>query len=103
MRHFRRMSMKRSFLVFAFVIGSAVISFGQNNFYFPHIVNGNAGGVWKTTILLTNPTPNGAPASGSRTFTQDTGGTSLGSQAGQMIVTWLALNGQYIEGGITSP
>jgi hypothetical protein len=52
----------------------SVTSFGQNTFYYPHIVNGDLGGglVWKTTIFLTNPAAVGtSTASGTILFMKD--------------------------------
>ena len=64
--------MKRVLLVSVLILFTASLSFGQNTFYFAHVVNGNAGGVWKTTIFLTNPAAAGSAAvSGSVTLTKD--------------------------------
>ncbi len=65
--------MKHTFLACLTILAAAAIGSAQTTFYYPHVVNGVLGGtVWKTTILLTNPAPNGtAPASGSVTLTKD--------------------------------
>src|SRR5262245_65786166 len=64
--------MKRVLLVSVLILFTASLSFGQNTFYFAHVVNGNAGGVWKTTIFLTNPAAAGSAAvSGSVTLTRE--------------------------------
>src|SRR5262245_49174462 len=64
--------MKRVILVSVLILFTASLSFGQSTFYFAHVVNGNSGGVWKTTIFLTNPAAAGSAAvSGSVTLTKD--------------------------------
>jgi len=94
--------MKRVFLVCVLILSSAVISFGQNTFYFAHVVNGNAGGVWKTTIFLTNPAVAGtATSSGSITLTQDN--PSLPAAGSAMNVSWVNESGQSVGSGNTIP
>lgn len=93
--------MKRFLVLCAFMIGSAVASFGQNTFYFPQIVNGPAGGIWKTTIFLTNPAAAGtSTASGSITLTQDTGGTNLNGAGAPMAIGFVNGNGQAVSGPV---
>jgi hypothetical protein len=91
--------MKRFLFLCVFMIGSAVASFGQNTFYFAHVVNGNAGGVWKTTIFLTNPAAtNTSTASGSITLTQDS--STLGAAGTPMNITFIDANGQPVAGPV---
>ena len=91
--------MKRFFFICVFMIGSAVASFSQNSFYFAHVVNGNAGGVWKTTIFLTNPAAaNTATASGSITLTQDS--STLSAAGTPMNVNFVNGSGQQVAGPV---
>ena len=91
--------MKRFLFMCVFMIGSAVASFGQNTFYFAHVVNGNAGGVWKTTIFLTNPAAaNTSTAAGTITLTQDN--SSLSSPGGPMNVSFINASGQTVTGPV---
>src|SRR5215472_5119073 len=91
--------MKRFLFLCVFMIGSAVASFGQNTFYFAHVVNGNAGGVWKTTIFLTNPAAtNTSTASGSITLTKDS--STLGAAGTAMNVSFIDANGQPVNGPV---
>src|SRR5947199_2118485 len=85
------------------MIGSAVVSFGQNTFYFAHVVDGNAGGIWKTTIFLTNPEIGSGPSSGSITLTKDTGGANLTGAGTAMNVNWVDANGQPVGAGNVIP
>src|SRR5215831_325973 len=91
--------MKRFLFLCVFMIGSAVASFGQNTFYFAHVVNGNAGGVWKTTIFLTNPAAtNTSTAAGTITLTQDN--STLGAPGGPMAVSFINAAGQTVAGPV---
>jgi hypothetical protein len=48
--------MKRVFPTLVLILLAATIASAQTTFYYPHVVNGVQGSViWKTTILLTNP------------------------------------------------
>jgi hypothetical protein len=69
--------MKRVLLVSTWVLTAACIASAQTTFYYPHVANGVlGGGVWKTTIFLTNPASSGV-ASGTITLTADN--ASLGA------------------------
>src|SRR5262245_12147222 len=94
--------MKRVLLVSVLILFTASLSFGQNTFYFAHVVNGNAGGVWKTTIFLTNPAAAGSPAvSGSVTLTRDNSNlTGLGTA---MSVSFVDENNAPVGAGNTIP
>jgi hypothetical protein len=94
--------MKRVLLVSVLILFTASLSFGQSTFYFAHVVNGNAGGVWKTTIFLTNPAATGSPAvSGSVTLTRENGTPSgLGTA---MSVNFVDQNGAPVGSGNTIP
>ena len=64
--------MKRVFWTIFLILTGVTICSAQATFYYPHIVNGAlGGGVWKTTILVTNPSASAA-ASGTITLTKDT-------------------------------
>jgi hypothetical protein len=91
--------MKRFFFLCVFMIGTAVASFGQNTFYFAHVVNGNAGGVWKTTIFLTNPAAvNTQTASGSITLTA-AASTTLAAGT-PMNINFVDANGLAVSGPV---
>jgi hypothetical protein len=94
--------MKRVLLVSVLILFTASLSFGQSTFYFAHVVNGNAGGVWKTTIFLTNPAATGSPAvSGSVTLTRDNSVlTGLGTA---MSVSFVDEAGAAVGSGNTIP
>ena len=94
--------MKRVLLVSVLILFTASLSFGQNTFYFAHVVNGNAGGVWKTTIFLTNPAAAGSAAvSGSVTLTRDNDTlTGLGTA---MNVSFVDESGAPVGSGNTIP
>jgi hypothetical protein len=63
--------MKRVFLALVLIFTATAIASAQTTFYYPHVVNGVQGSVlWKTTILLTNPSSTAA-TSGSITFFGD--------------------------------
>lgn len=62
--------MKRVPLIITWILGTTLLSSAQTSFFYPHVVDGVLGAtIWKTTILLTNPSS--ATATGSITFTQD--------------------------------
>jgi hypothetical protein len=94
--------MKHVLLVSVLILFTASLSFGQSTFYFAHVVNGNAGGVWKTTIFLTNPAAAGSAAvSGSVTLTRDDSVlTGLGSA---MSVSFVDEAGAPVGSGNTIP
>jgi hypothetical protein len=84
--------MKRVFLPLLLILTSTAIASAQTTFYYPHVVNGPLQGViWKTTILLTNPT-SGTTASGTVTFTSDN--PSAGSAGSPMVLTLTDETGQ---------
>src|SRR5690242_7070877 len=94
--------MKRVLLVSVLILFTASLSFGQNTFYFAHVVNGNAGGVWKTTIVLTNPAAAGSPAvSGSVTLTKDD--SNLSALGTAMNVNFIDEGGAAVGSGNTIP
>jgi hypothetical protein len=63
--------MKRVAWITFLILTAVSVCSGQTTFYYPHVANGVlGGGVWKTTILLTNPAASGA-ASGTITLTKD--------------------------------
>jgi len=80
------------------MICSTVVSFGQNTFYFAHVVDGDAGGIWRTTIFLTNPAAaGGATASGAIMLTKDS--PALQDAGTPMNATFInASNGQPSSG-----
>src|SRR5262245_35915627 len=95
--------MKRVLLVSVLILFTASLSFGQNTFYFAHVVNGNAGGVWKTTIFLTNPAAAGSAAvSGSVTLTKQDD-TNLGGLGTAMSVNFVDEGGAPVGSGNTIP
>ena len=62
--------MKRAFCISIWILTATVVCSAQTTFYYPHVANGVlGGGVWKTTIFLTNPSS--TAASGTITFMQE--------------------------------
>src|SRR5262249_40907970 len=67
--------MKRLVLAFCFIVASSVFASAQQyTYYFPQVASGSSpGGVWKTTIFISNASSPGTMASGVITFTADDG------------------------------
>jgi len=79
--------MKRVLLTLIWILTATLIASAQTTFYYPHIANGVLGPfIWKTTILLTNPS-SADTASGTITFTGDTSNLALAGAALSLTLT----------------
>ena len=83
--------MKRVFLTLVLILTATTMASAQTTFYYPHVVNGVQGNViWKTTILLTNPSSTAA-TSGAISLTQDN--STAGAGGSPMTINLTDQNG----------
>jgi len=84
--------MKRVLFSVALILTASLVASAQTVFYFPHVVNGVQGNViWKTTILLTNPSST-ATTGGGISLTADNS-SNPGAPGSPMVVHMTDQNG----------